>query len=269
VAQEEGVAQRKEKKMRLDALLVERGLVESRSKAKALIMAGAVRRGTEVLDKPGHEYPVDTELAVQEASPFVSRGADKLAGFFKAFPWQVAGKRFLDVGASTGGFTDYLLQAGAEQATCVDVGKGQLHYKLRTDARVVNLEGINARQLQAVRLPHDDYPLIVMDLSFISLRVVLPAVWPRLQPEGLLVALIKPQFEVGKADADRHRGVITDVALRTTTRDTILDFATHSLLGCRLLGCCESPIHGMNGNLEYLAGWTRQRIDLPGAADSP
>lgn len=243
-------------------MLVERGLVESRSKAKGLIMAGMVRSGTEVLDKPGHEFAADLPLEVLEPSRFVSRGGEKLEGYLAKYPWPVAGKRFLDVGASTGGFSDCLLQMGAAEGTCVDVGKGQLHYKLRTDPRIHSIEGLNARHLQPQQLPHPDYPLIVMDLSFISLRVILPAVWPLLQPDGLLIALIKPQFEVGKADADRFRGVISDPELRERTRDGILAFAESELPGNRMVGCCESPITGMNGNQEYLAGWIRTAFDL-------
>jgi len=246
------------RKMRLDELLVERGLADNRTRAKGLILAGKVRHGTEVLDKAGKEYAVELELEVLEESPYVSRGADKLAGYFKAFPWPVAGLRFLDLGASTGGFTDYLLQAGAAEATCVDVGHGQLHYKLRQDPRVRNLERINARLLAADQLPYPDYPLIVMDLSFISLKLILPVAWRFLGPGGLLVALIKPQFEAGKEEADRFRGVISDPAIRQRILGEVLDFAASELPGSRLVGWCESPLAGANGNLEYLAGWTRE-----------
>lgn len=243
--------------MRLDELLVERGMAENRSRAKALIMGGKVRHGTEILDKAGKEYPVELEIELEEVSPYVSRGADKLAGWFGKFPWEVTGKRVLDIGASTGGFTDYLLQAGATEATCVDVGHGQLHYKLRQDPRVTNLERINARHLEPQQLPHSGYPLIVMDLSFISLKLILPVAWRHLEPGGLLVALVKPQFEAGKEEADRFRGVITDTAIRERILNEVLDFAASSLEGSRLVGYCESPIAGATGNLEYLAGWTR------------
>jgi len=243
-------------RMRLDELLVERGLAENRSRAKAVIMAGKVRHGTEILDKAGKEYPVEIELELEEAARYVSRGADKLEGFLAAYPWPVAGKRFLDIGASTGGFSDFLLQAGAVEGTCVDVGHGQLHYKLRQDPRIINLERINARHLKPVQLPHPHYPLIVMDLSFISLKLILPVAWGLLEPGGLMVALIKPQFEAGKEEADRFRGVITDPEIRQRILREVLDFAESNLPDCRLVGWCESPIHGMNGNLEYLAGWT-------------
>lgn len=244
-------------KMRLDELLVERGLAGSRTQAKARILAGEVRQGTEVLDKAGKEVPIDTDLEVASPPRFVSRGAEKLEGFFKAFPFPPQGRRILDVGASTGGFTDYLLQAGAVEATCVDVGHGQLHYKLRTDPRVHNLERVNARTLRPEVLPHPLYPLIVMDLSFISLKTVLPAVWPLLEDGGRLVALVKPQFEAGKAEADRGRGVIRDPAIRERVLQDILFFAETQLAGARLVGTCTSPITGMNGNVEFLAGWDK------------
>lgn len=244
-------------RIRLDELLLQRGLADSRSRAKALIMSGKVRRGTEVLDKAGKEYPADIELEIEAPPRFVSRGAEKLEGYFAAYPWDVTGKRFLDVGASTGGFTDFLLQAGAAEATCVDVGHGQLHYKLRQDGRVINLERVNARHLKAGQLPHPAYPLIVMDLSFISLKLILPVVWEFLEPGGRLVSLIKPQFEAGKEEADRFKGVITDTAIRERILHEILDCAATELPGSELIGWCESPISGMNGNLEYLAGWAR------------
>jgi 23S rRNA (cytidine1920-2'-O)/16S rRNA (cytidine1409-2'-O)-methyltransferase len=245
------------KRMRLDELLVARGMVENRSRAKALIMAGKVRHGTEVLDKAGKEYPIEHELLLEETSPYVSRGADKLAGYLKAFPRDVTGQRFLDLGASTGGFSDYLLQAGAVEGTCVDVGHGQLHYKLRKDTRIINLERINARHLKVGDLPHTDYPIIVMDLSFISLKLILPVAWRFLQPGGIMIALIKPQFEAGKEEADRFRGVITDDSIRERILNDLLAFAEDTLPECQLAGWCESPISGMNGNLEYLAGWIR------------
>lgn len=246
------------KRKRLDELLVMRGMAENRSRAKALIMGGKVRHGTEILDKAGKEYPVEIDLELEAPQKYVSRGAEKLEGFLTAYPWPVTGKRILDIGASTGGFTDYLLQAGAESATCVDVGHGQLHYKLRQDERVTNLERINARHLTPEQLPHPAYPVIVMDLSFISLKLILPVAWEFLEPGGLMVSLIKPQFEAGKEEADRFRGVITDPDIRDRILRDVLNFADKNLTECELTGWCESPIKGMNGNLEYLAGWTRK-----------
>ncbi len=248
---------------RLDELLVARNLVDSRSQAKALIMAGKVRHGTEILDKAGKEYPLDIDLEVEASRKYVSRGAEKIEGFLESYPWPIEGKRILDLGASTGGFTDYLLQAGAVEATCVDVGHGQLHYKLRTDPRVINLERINARYLEDGQLPHPDYPIIVMDLSFISLKLILPVAWRFLSPGGILIALIKPQFEAGKAEADRFKGVITDPEIQTRILNEVLGFAETDLPDSDLLGWCESPIKGMNGNLEYLAGWTSPVAEQP------
>jgi len=247
---------------RLDELVVRRGLAPSRSQAQALILAGRVRHGTEVLDKAGHRFPADLEIELVQPPRYVSRGAEKLKGWFAEHPWPLSGRRFLDLGASTGGFTDYLLQEGAGPAVCVDVGRAQLHSKLRADERVTALEGKNARHLEAGDLPWPDYPLVVMDLSFISLRLILPKAWPLLVEGGLLVALLKPQFEAGKTVADRCRGVIRDEALRESIRDEVLAFAESSLPGARLEGCCLSPVIGSKGNREYLAGWSRKTAAL-------
>src|SRR5882724_11355180 len=178
-------------KLRLDELLVARGLAPSRAQAKALIMSGRVLRGTERLDKPGKEFPSDVELAIEQAPRFVSRGGEKLAGFLEKFPVDLRGAHVLDVGASTGGFTDCVLQAGAADVVCVDVGRAQLHAKLRADPRVTNIEKLNARHLTAADLPRGEFDAVVMDLSFISLTVVLPAVWTVLRSGGVLVALVK------------------------------------------------------------------------------
>src|SRR5580658_8868141 len=161
-------------KQRLDEMLVARGLAETRSQAKALVMAGRVFQGTERLDKPGREYPSDCELSVAQPPRFVSRGGEKLAAALERFAVDMKGAHVLDVGASTGGFTDCALQAGAADVVCVDVGRGQLHARLRADPRVTNLERVNARHLKASDLPRAEYDAVVMDLSFISLRSVLP-----------------------------------------------------------------------------------------------
>lgn len=245
------------RKQRLDELLVDRGLVDSRNRAKALIMAGKVRSGTTILDKAGKVYPTDTEIEIEQPPRFVGRGGEKLDGFLEQFPIDVSGKIILDIGASTGGFSDCLLQRGAAQAVCVDVGHGQLHYKLQTDPRVTNLERVNARHLNPADLPVPSYPIIVMDLSFISLKTVLPAVWPLLELDGTLIALIKPQFEAGKADADAGAGVIRDSELRDRIVQSVLDWAKENLDGAELAGFCPSPIAGMTGNQEFLAGWKR------------
>lgn len=241
-------------KQRLDELLVARGLVESRSQAKALIMAGRVRHGTERLDKPGKEYPADFDVTLDQPPRFVSRGGEKLAAYLERFPVTLDGAHVLDIGASTGGFTDCALQAGAASATCVDVGTAQLHDKLRRDPRVTNIEKMNARHLAPGSLPRARYDAVVMDLSFISLRSVLPAVWPFLRAGGVLIALVKPQFEAGKAEVDRGQGVIRDDAVRARVLSEVREFALHRLPGAVLHGECESPVHGADGNREFLLG---------------
>ncbi len=240
------------KKLRLDELLVLRGLAESRAQAKALIMSGRVLRGTERLDKPGKDFPEDIELTVEQPPRFVSRGGEKLAAALEAFALDLRGAHVLDVGASTGGFTDCSLQAGAADVVCVDVGRAQLHAKLRADQRVTNLEKINARHLTAADLPRSEFDAIVMDLSFISLKSVLPAVWPLLRTSGVLVALVKPQFEAGKAEVDKGRGVIRDAAVQEATLASVRDFALAELTGATLIGTIDSPITGADGNREFL-----------------
>ena len=244
-------------KIRLDELLVARGLVATRSQAKALIMSGRVRHGTDRLDKPGKEYPADFELSIDQPPRFVSRGGEKLAAYLERFPVDLAGAHLLDVGASTGGFTDCALQAGAASATCIDVGHGQLHDKLRRDPRVTNLEKVNARHLAPAALPRAAYDALVMDLSFISLKSVLPAVWPFLRPGGTLIALVKPQFEAGKAEVDKGAGVIRDDAIRARVLAEVRDFALRELPGAGLHGEMESPVHGADGNREFLLGLTK------------
>ncbi|HZP60586.1 MAG TPA: TlyA family RNA methyltransferase [Opitutaceae bacterium] len=242
------------KKIRLDELLVARGLAPTRAQAKALILAGRVRHGTERLDKAGRELPPDFDLTLEQPPRFVSRGGEKLAAFLEKFSVDLRGAHVLDVGASTGGFTDCVLQAGAADVTCVDVGRAQLHAKLRADPRVTNLEQVNARHLSAGDLPRTDYDAVVMDLSFISLKSVLPPVWAFLRPGGVLVALVKPQFEAGKAEADRGRGVIRDAAVRQAALDGVRVFALAELPAAQLVGELESPVAGAEGNREFLLG---------------
>ncbi len=246
------------KKQRLDELLVTRGLCVSRSQAKALIMSGRVRHGTERLDKPGKEFPADLELTIDQPPRFVSRGGEKLAAYLERFPVDLAGAHLLDVGASTGGFTDCALQAGAASATCVDVGTGQLHDKLRRDPRVTSLEKTNARHLTPGSLPRAAYDAVVMDLSFISLRSVLPAVWPFLRSGGVLVALVKPQFEAGKTEVDKGQGVIRDDVVRERVLAEVREFALRELPGATVHGEMECPIHGADGNREFLLGLRKQ-----------
>ena len=240
-------------KLRLDELLVARGLAPTRAQAKALIMAGRVLHGTERLEKPGREFADDFELSVEQPPRFVSRGGEKLAAALAAFAIDLRGSHVLDVGASTGGFTDCALQAGAASVVCVDVGRAQLHAKLRADPRVTNLEKINARHLPDTALPRSEFDALVMDLSFISLRTVLPAVWPRLRPGGILIALVKPQFEAGKAEADKGRGVIRDTAVQQAALDRVREAAL-ALPEAKLIGAIDSPLTGADGNREFLLG---------------
>jgi 23S rRNA (cytidine1920-2'-O)/16S rRNA (cytidine1409-2'-O)-methyltransferase len=241
-------------RQRLDELLVTRGLADSRSQAKALIMSGRVLHGTTRLDKPGKEFAADIDLLVEQPPRFVSRGGEKLQGWIEKFSLDLRGAHLLDVGASTGGVTDCALQAGASDAVCIDVGRAQLHPKLQADPRVTNLEKINARHLAATDLPRTEFDAIVMDLSFISLRSVLPSVWPFLRSGGSLVALVKPQFEAGKAEVDKGRGIIRDTAVQDAVLADIQAFALAQLPGATLIGTMDSPITGTDGNREFLLG---------------
>lgn len=246
-------------RLRADELLVVRGLAPSRTAAQALILAGKVRTGPDaVVAKSSQKLPADSPLLVEQPPRFVSRGGEKLEGALARFGLDVAGADALDVGASTGGFTDCLLQRGAASVTCVDVGQAQLHSKLRGDPRVTNLERLNARELPGARLPHDLYPVIVMDVSFISLTTVLPSVWSRLAPGGHLVALVKPQFEATRQEADKGRGVIKDPAVHERILREV-SAAAASLPGAELLGTMDSPLLGGEGNREFLLAVRRAR----------
>jgi 23S rRNA (cytidine1920-2'-O)/16S rRNA (cytidine1409-2'-O)-methyltransferase len=239
-------------KQRLDDALVSRGLAASKTQAKALVMAGRVFSGTERMDKPGREIAHDFALSVTQPPRFVSRGGEKLAAALDKFPFPLAGAHVLDVGASTGGFTDCVLQAGAASVVCVDVGRAQLHSKLQADPRVTNLEKVNARNLKRGDLPRDSFDAVVMDLSFISLKSVLPAVWPFVVRGGRLVALVKPQFEAGKAEADKGRGVIRDRGVQDAVLASVTAFALENLRDAELVGSMDSPIEGADGNREFL-----------------
>jgi 23S rRNA (cytidine1920-2'-O)/16S rRNA (cytidine1409-2'-O)-methyltransferase len=237
-------------KLRLDQLLVERGLVESRARAQALILAGRVSAGGRRLDKPGHQVAADLEVEVREPeSPFVSRGGLKLAHGLDRFAIDPAGLVALDVGASTGGFTDVLLRRGAARVYAVDVGHGQLDWRLRNDPRVVVLEKTNARTLSREQVP-EPLDLVVCDASFISLTVVLPAALRLTAPNARLIALIKPQFEVGKGRVGRG-GVVRDPALHEEVCTTIRRWL-EAEQGWAVLGIAESPITGPKGNREFL-----------------
>lgn len=247
------------KNCRADELLLQHGLAESRTQAQRLIMAGQVFDGEgHRIEKAAKLLDPACRLIVREQAKYVSRGSDKLAGFFEQFHWKIQGCHVLDVGASTGGFTDYLLQSGATSSVCVDVGYGQLHYKLRNDPRVQNFEKINARRLELHRLPRDRYDIITLDLSFISLRKVLPSVWPFLDPSGLLVALVKPQFEVSKVEADRSRGVIRDGSLQDRVRSELRQFAVEHLPLAEVVAEMPCVIRGADGNQEFFMALRRR-----------
>ena len=237
-------------KLRLDQMLVERGLAESRAKAQAAIMAGLVFSGDKRLDKPGVALPADTPIELRgKPHPWVSRGGVKLAHAIEHFALDAAGRTAIDVGASTGGFTDVLLQHGAKKVFAVDVGEGQLDWKLRNDSRVVVLEKTNARHLTADMIP-DAIDCVVCDASFIGLRIVLPAALGLARPGAWAVALIKPQFEVGR-DRVGKGGVVRDPALHEEVCATIRDWWSE-LPGWRVLGIEPSPILGPEGNREFL-----------------
>jgi 23S rRNA (cytidine1920-2'-O)/16S rRNA (cytidine1409-2'-O)-methyltransferase len=251
------------KKIRLDQLLVEKGLAESREKAKRLILSGQILVDGTPAPKPGHNLAPDHQIILKEAERFVSRGGEKLEGAMEAFPIELDKKVCLDIGSSTGGFTDCMLQHGAIKVYAVDVGKGQLHWKLREDPRVVVMEGTNARYLTPKDLPERaDFASI--DTSFISLTKILPAVKGLLKPGGEIVSLIKPQFEAGKADVDKGRGVITDPAIHEAVVAKVRAFGTEEL-GLDWIGLSTSPLKGPKGNIEFLAYW--KTPDLPPARD--
>lgn len=237
-------------KIRLDRLLVARGLAESRTFARALIMAGRVYSGGGRLDKPGQALPADAPLEVRKpAHPWVSRGGVKLAHALDHFRIDPAGVVALDLGASTGGFTDVLLARGAARVYAVDVGRGQLAWKLRCDPRVIVLERTNARHLTPEIVP-EKVELIVGDVSFISLKVALPAALALAAPGTLLVALIKPQFELGKGRVGKG-GIVREPALHAEACEAIRAWLG-SRPGWSVLGLTESPITGADGNREFL-----------------
>ncbi len=244
-------------KTRLDCLLVSRGLVESRTRAQALILEGKVRVCGQVETKASRAVADDVAVEIETPPRFVSRGGEKLAGAFDLWAPRLlaAGKVCLDVGSSTGGFTDCLLQNGAKKVMAVDVGTNQLSYKLRADPRVWVKENFNARYMTKADLPEEP-TLAVTDVSFISLKLILPPICDVLNADAQVVALIKPQFEVGRGLAPE--GLVRDEATRLKARDEIVHFA-ETALPLELLGLAESPIRGKEkGNIEYLSWWRRR-----------
>ena len=236
-------------RQRLDLLLVERQLAPSRERAQSLILAGKVLVNTERIDKPGKSVDLDSELVVQaQDHPYVSRGGVKLAGAIREFQIEVPDRIALDVGASTGGFTDCLLQHGAKKVYAVDVGYGQLAWKLRQDPRVVNWERTNIRYLDPINLA-DPIQLVVVDASFISLRLILPKLYELMTVGSQLLALVKPQFEAGRKEIGKG-GRVKEEAVHARVLNEIIEAAI--ILGFRMLGNCESSILGKKSqNIEY------------------
>lgn len=253
------------KKERADTLAHAQGLAESREQAKRLIMAGRIfwLRGdtAQRVEKPGQQLPAETRLEVLGRERFVSRGAYKLLTALEHFSLDVTGFVVLDAGASTGGFTDCLLQHGASRVYAVDVGKHQLHEKLRADGRVVSLEGVNLRFAEADLIP-EPVDMIVADVSFISLTLLLSPCLQWLKPAGLVAALIKPQFEVGPGGTDK--GVVRDQEARDKAVEKVIAYARDDL-GLLLQGIVPSAIKGPKGNQEYMAVWRKSgdRVSAP------
>jgi 23S rRNA (cytidine1920-2'-O)/16S rRNA (cytidine1409-2'-O)-methyltransferase len=257
-------------KVRLDVLLVERGLAESRAKAQAMIMAGQVRIADQVALKPATAVPPDSVLTVDSGPRFVSRGGEKLDAALEAFVLDVTGFVCADVGASTGGFTDCLLQRGAAKVYAIDVGKGILHWKLRNDPRVIVMEETNARFVESLPEPMS---LVTVDASFISLKILLPVIKKWLAPlsdsppifyenggsRRGVIALIKPQFEAGRKDVARGDGVIRDPEIHRQVLLDVLSYAQNE--GFQIHGLIRSPLLGPKGNAEFLVWLGEEEID--------
>lgn len=244
------------KRERIDKLIVERGLAESRTKAQALVMAGVVLVNEQQVQKPSDQFAIDARIRVKHAddpaSRYVGRGGLKLQAALREFQLNVEGAVCLDVGASTGGFTDCLLQNGAQRVFAIDVGHNQIDWKLRIDPRVEVREGVNARYVRPEDFPVR-FDLAVIDVSFISATKVLPAIVPLIREGGSIVTLIKPQFEVGRGEVGGG-GIVRDAAKRAHAVETVNNAAVE--LGLQVAAVIESPIQGAEGNVEFLA-WYR------------
>lgn len=251
------------KKERLDVLMVARGLASTRSKAQGLIMAGEVSVDGERIDKAGTRLPPDVAITVANPPPFVSRGGEKLAGALRDFDYNPSGKICADVGASTGGFTDCLLQNDAQHVYAIDVGYGQLAHKLRIHPRVTVLERTNARYIEALEQPID---LVVIDASFISLELLLPPIKGWLQLDGDVIALIKPQFEAGKDDVGKG-GVVREAAIHERVIRAVIEYARG--IGYYARKLTISPIKGAKeGNTEFLIWFCTSALRIGEVADS-
>ena len=254
------------KKIRLDQLVFDQGLTESRERAKTTIMSGLVYVNGQKADKPGMQVSPDAKIEVRgNALPYVSRGGFKLEKALQVFPIDPAGMVCIDCGASTGGFTDVLLKNGAAKVYAVDVGYGQLAWSLRNDDRVISMERTNVRYITAEQIP-EALDLAVMDLSFISIELILPAVYTLLKDNADVVCLIKPQFEAGREEVGK-KGVVRDPAVHEKVIRGILDFVPQ--IGFSAVGLDYSPIRGPEGNIEYLCHLKKGKhtADLPDAAD--
>ena len=241
-------------KVRLDVLLVDKGLFPSREKAKGAIMAGTVYISGQKVDKAGTLIPEEAAISVKEdACPYVSRGGLKLEKAFVTFSLHLQDKVCMDIGASTGGFTDFMLKHGARKVYCVDVGYGQLDYRLRNDHRVINMERTNIRYVKPEDIP-EPMDFISIDVSFISLELVLPVAYQLLKNEGQLICLIKPQFEAGKEQVGKG-GIVKDGHIHEKVIQKVIDTATEE--GFRVEGLTYSPVKGAKGNIEYLL-WLRK-----------
>lgn len=248
------------KKIRLDQLVFDLGLAESRERAKTTVMSGLVFVNGQRADKPGMQVSPDIKVEIKgTALPYVSRGGLKLEKALKVFPIDVNDKVCIDCGASTGGFTDVLLKNGAAKVYSVDVGYGQLAWSLRNDERVVNMERTNIRYISSELIP-EPLDICVMDLSFISVKLVLPAVCALLKDNAQLVCLIKPQFEAGREEVGK-KGVVRDKNVHLAVIDGILDFAPS--VGMTVMGLDFSPIKGPEGNREYLCYMKKGVFDAP------
>jgi 23S rRNA (cytidine1920-2'-O)/16S rRNA (cytidine1409-2'-O)-methyltransferase len=239
-------------KLRLDQILVQRGQAESREQAQRLIRAGMVRVNDQPANKPGHAFADDVDLFVKKKERYVSRGGLKIEGAHRQFGFDLAGAVCLDIGSSTGGFTDFMLQHGAAKVYAVDCGTNQLHYRLRQDSRVVVMENTNARYLTEEDIP-EKADFCSIDTSFISLTHILPPLKHLLKPGGHIISLIKPQFEAGKDQVGKG-GVVRDPAVHAEVIAKVRRFGTQEL-GFQWLDLCTSPITGPAGNVEFLAYW--------------
>jgi 23S rRNA (cytidine1920-2'-O)/16S rRNA (cytidine1409-2'-O)-methyltransferase len=237
------------KKVRIDILLVERGLAESRSLAQRLVMAGQVRVNGQVVPKPSVTFPPDASIEIDRGARYISRGGEKLESALRDFGIEIAGKVCADVGASTGGFTDCLLQHGAQKVYAIDVGRGILHWKLRQRPDIVIMEGTNARYLERLPEPVD---LVTIDASFISLKILLPVVHDWFgESGGEMIVLIKPQFEAGKSETARGKGVIRDPEIHKQVIYDVIGAA--EMGGYQIINLMQSPLLGPKGNVEFLA----------------